>query len=53
MITILSPAKSLDFESEMADLNSTTPAFIEESSQIMSQLKKLSKKKISSLMKLS
>jgi uncharacterized protein len=53
MITIISPAKSLDFESEMPDLNSTTPAFIEESSQIMSQLKKLSKKKISSLMKLS
>ncbi len=53
MITIISPAKTLDFESPLPALGATQPSFVEESEQIMKKLKGLSKKKISSLMSLS
>lgn len=53
MITIISPAKSLDYESELPSIDATTPQFVDQSVQVMSQLKKLSKKKIGSLMNLS
>jgi uncharacterized protein len=53
MITIISPAKTLDFESQLPAIEATQPAFVEESEQIMNKLRGLSKKKISSLMSLS
>ena len=53
MITIISPAKSSDFESALPEIETTTPEFSEQSAQIMTKLKKLSKKKVSELMKLS
>lgn len=53
MITIISPAKTLDFESPLPTIEATQPAFVDESVQIMKKLKGLSKKKISSLMSLS
>lgn len=52
MITILSPAKTLDFNSELAKIESTEPVFLEESVQVMKKLKALSKKKIADLMSL-
>lgn len=53
MITIISPAKTLDFESQLPAIDATQPAFVEESEQIMKKLRGLSKKKIASLMSLS
>ncbi|MGB0805760.1 MAG: peroxide stress protein YaaA [Salibacteraceae bacterium] len=53
MITLISPAKTLDFETELPDLKSTDYLFQEESAQIMKKLKSLSRKKISDLMSLS
>jgi cytoplasmic iron level regulating protein YaaA (DUF328/UPF0246 family) len=53
MITIISPAKTLDFDSEIPPIDATTPQFVDQSSLVMKQLKKLSKKKIGSLMNLS
>ncbi len=53
MITIISPAKTLDFESQLPAIEATQPAFVEESEQIMNKLRGLSKKKIASLMSLS
>ncbi len=53
MITIISPAKTLDFESDLPEVNFTEPAFVEQSVRIMNKLKKLSKKNIASLMSIS
>lgn len=53
MIIVLSPAKSLDFESTPLCKKQTKPAFVEESTVLISKLKKLSKKKIAELMNLS
>lgn len=53
MITIISPAKSLDFDSELPDVERTLPYFIEDSEKLIRKLRTLSKKKISSLMGLS
>lgn len=53
MITIISPAKTLDFESELPSVESSIPEFASESEQIMKKLRSLSKVKISKLMKLS
>jgi len=52
MIVLLSPAKTLDYESELPQVNATEPAFTDESTVIMNKLKKLSKKKLSALMSL-
>lgn len=53
MITIISPAKTLDYESPLPSVEATIPEFISESEQIMKKLRSLSKAKISSLMNLS
>lgn len=53
MITIISPAKTLDFESPLPQVNTTQPAFIEESEKLIKKLRSLSKKKVASLMNLS
>ena len=53
MIALLSPAKNLDFTTEPATTICTQPLFQEESQQIINKIKKVSKKKIAELMKLS
>ena len=52
MITILSPAKTLDFDSKLIDVDSSNPAFVDESEQLIKKLRTLSKKKVSTLMNL-
>lgn len=53
MISLLSPAKNLNFESSPNGFEPSKPLFIEESEILINKLKKLSSKKISKLMKLS
>ncbi len=53
MITILSPAKTLDFDSTLPDMEPTLPDFVEDSEKLIMKLRTLSKKKISTLMGLS
>lgn len=53
MITIISPAKTLDLSSELPKISTTEPGFVDESVQVMKKLKTLSKKKIAELMSLS
>lgn len=53
MITLISPAKTLDFESEIPEITPSNYLFQEESVRVMKKLKSLSRKKIGSLMSLS
>lgn len=53
MITILSPAKTLDFDTTYSDIPVNIPEHLDDSAKIMNKLKKLSKKKIALLMNLS
>ena len=53
MIILLSPAKSLDFETPAAAKNVTTPLFAKQSSQLMKTLRQQSAADLSKLMKLS
>ena len=53
MKIIISPAKSLDFESSAKTSVYTQPSFLKESSLLNEKLKVLSKKKLSDLMKIS
>jgi hypothetical protein len=53
MIHILSPAKSLDFESQLITTRSSVPAFRSESSKLIKKLNSLSRKKVRELMSLS
>lgn len=53
MITIISPAKSLDFSKEVIQDKGTKPLFIEEGKELVSILKKYSPEEIGSLMKIS
>jgi len=53
MKIIISPAKSLDFESSAKTSVYTQPSFLKESSLLNGKLKVLSKKKLSDLMKIS
>ena len=53
MITLLSPAKNLDFETEPVTSVVTQPDFQAESAQLIKKLSKLSKKKVAELMHLS
>jgi cytoplasmic iron level regulating protein YaaA (DUF328/UPF0246 family) len=53
MITLISPAKTLDFESEIGSSISTIPKFKKEPERISKKLKTLSRKKIADLMSLS
>ncbi|MEQ9186656.1 MAG: peroxide stress protein YaaA [Cryomorphaceae bacterium] len=52
MITILSPAKTLDFQSPLPEMEFSQPNFLEESTQLITKLRTLSKKKVSKLMNL-
>lgn len=53
MKIVISPAKSLDFESDLPTQKFTDATFLKEAQQINSKLKKLSPKKIGGLMKIS
>lgn len=53
MKIVISPAKSLDFESDLPTQKFTNAAFLEEAEQINSKLKKQSPKKLGELMKIS
>jgi len=53
MKIILSPAKSLDFETEAPTSLYTNPEFLEHSTKLNKKLKTLSRKKLSELMKIS
>lgn len=53
MITVLSPAKKLDYQSELCTEEFTIPEGLDRSAQLINKLQKTSKKKISELMSLS
>ena len=53
MIILLSPAKSLDFESDFALENSSIPAFIEQADYLVKNLQKFDSKTIGKIMKIS
>ena len=53
MLTVISPAKSLDFESPLATKRKTQPQFLEQSQALIDELKGLAPQDIASLMKLS
>jgi cytoplasmic iron level regulating protein YaaA (DUF328/UPF0246 family) len=53
MKIIISPAKSLDFESEVPTSLYTQPRFLEQSNQLVKKLKTLSKNKLGDLMSIS
>ena len=53
MKIIISPAKSLDFESKVTTDAYTQPRFLEQSEKLNKKLKTLSRKKLSELMKIS
>ncbi|WP_144391613.1 peroxide stress protein YaaA [Pleionea sediminis] len=53
MITVISPAKSLDFESPLATKKYTQPQYLEHSEALIEELQKLTHQDVASLMKLS
>jgi len=53
MITILSPAKKLDKKTDRAIGQTTTPAFLDDSRELIGELRKLSPEEISRLMNVS
>lgn len=53
MKIIISPAKSLDFETKATTTEFTNPRFLEQSEKLNKKLKTLSRKKLSDLMKIS
>ncbi|RIH66752.1 peroxide stress protein YaaA [Mariniphaga sediminis] len=53
MLIVISPAKSLDFESKPTTSEYTTPEFLNESEKLVARLKKMKPEKISKLMGIS
>ncbi|WP_424988751.1 peroxide stress protein YaaA [Microbulbifer sp. S227A] len=53
MLIVISPAKTLDYESEIPALDTTQPDFLKESAALIKELKALSPQDISNLMKVS
>lgn len=53
MIVLLSPAKSLDYESPLLTKRSTKPRFLEDSAKLIGQLRKLSVGQVGKLMSIS
>ena len=53
MIVLLSPAKSLDFETPSPDQRTTTPELLANSAKLMATVKKLSSSDLCKLMKIS
>ncbi|SFR78602.1 hypothetical protein SAMN05216203_3042 [Marinobacter daqiaonensis] len=53
MLMVISPAKNLDYESPLATTSYTQPAFLEESCELIDQLKELEPHQVSNLMGIS
>ncbi|NBS10300.1 MAG: peroxide stress protein YaaA, partial [Burkholderiaceae bacterium] len=53
MLIVLSPAKSLDYESPISTKKHTLPDFVAESAKLIADLKKLSPQQVSKLMGIS
>lgn len=53
MLIVISPAKTLDFETASITKEHTQPEFLKESRKLVSQLKELTPAEVSSLMKIS
>lgn len=53
MLMLISPAKSLDYESPLATKKHSQPAFLEDSQQLIDELRELSPPDIQTLMKIS
>lgn len=53
MLMVISPAKTLDFESKLATSEHSQPSFLKQSRQLVKELRSLSPDDLSSLMKLS
>lgn len=53
MLIVISPAKTLDFESPLATETFTHPQFLEDSQQLIDELRHLTAPQVSSLMKIS
>jgi len=53
MIALLSPAKTLDFESPLPPFNATTPHFLEEAGRLAKSAANLSQKRLADLMHIS
>jgi uncharacterized protein len=53
MLIVISPAKTLDYETAPTTKDFTQPEFLKESRKLISELKKLSPSEVSSLMKIS
>ncbi|WP_193163251.1 peroxide stress protein YaaA [Microbulbifer hainanensis] len=53
MLIVISPAKTLDYDSEIPALDTTQPDFLKESAALIKELRELSPQQISSLMKIS
>lgn len=53
MISVISPAKSLDFETELPTAQTSQPVYTEKAEQLIKKLKTLSRKKIGELMSIS
>ncbi|WP_444926285.1 peroxide stress protein YaaA [Microbulbifer sp. TRSA002] len=53
MLIVISPAKTLDYESDIPSLKTTQPDFLKESAALIKELRELSPQQVSSLMKIS
>ncbi|MEE4283051.1 MAG: peroxide stress protein YaaA [Pseudomonadales bacterium] len=53
MLAIISPAKTLDFESKLTTRKGTTPDFVEESDQLIDRLRQYEPAQLAKLMKIS
>ncbi|WP_341232146.1 peroxide stress protein YaaA [uncultured Methylophaga sp.] len=53
MLTVISPAKTLDFDTPVSTNKYSEPRFLDQSQQLIEQLKKLSSQEIANLMKIS
>lgn len=53
MLTVVSPAKTLDYESPLPEVQTTQPRLLEHSAELVAQARRLSPAQIASLMKVS
>lgn len=53
MLTVISPAKTLDFDTKPVTSHYTCPEFLDEAEKVVAKLKKLKQKKLSELMNIS
>ena len=53
MLMVISPAKTLDFETQATTSEHTTPDFLDDSAELIEQLREMSPHQVSELMKIS